>query len=111
MNVPASSVPVVKTFWYRRQCNDCPGCFRGDHCTYLHGEDDHRPGVVLQRAHDAQEQARLMPAEAIYRPQEQCIGHHASQRPEPPAIETAASEALLKWLADRLLESRQVTTS
>jgi hypothetical protein len=41
--------------------------------------------------------------EAIYRPQQPCMGH-VIQRPEHPAVDTEASEALLKWLA----ETRQV---
>jgi hypothetical protein len=131
----APSDAQIQDHWYRQPCYAWPNCPRGGRCTYLHGADDRRPQVQLKLARDREQaeingkqavsaqracdlELRRLPefvtaseagktadhARAAQSPSRGC----APGRPEPPAVDTEASEALLKWLADRLLATKQV---
>jgi hypothetical protein len=92
----------IRYDWFRVQCYNWPNCRRGDGCTYLHGAQDHRPGVDLQRARGRGENPSLATGSLK-------VSKHLLECPEPPAVDAAASEALLRWLYDRAYASRQVS--
>jgi hypothetical protein len=104
---------LIQPQWFRVPCKDWPGCPRGDCCTFLHRPQDNRPGVEFQRARDHKQQASharfstVSTKEVKHVQAQECRGH-VSERPEPPAVDTEASEALLKWLVDRMLATQQV---